>query len=152
MKEFLRANLATHAGDIIDIDTNKVVGSHDGFEFYTIGQREGLGIGGAREPYYVVAKDKEQNIVYVAQGSQNKHLYSTVVHFSELHMIASNFSDVHVQASIRYRQTPVDGIIDIENNLIRFEQPVRAAAAGQSIVFYEDTKCIASAIIEETPQ
>ena len=75
MKDFLKEFLDTHPGEIRDVETNKILGYHDGAIFYTIGQRHGLYLGGGL-PYYVVKKDLAQNIVYVSRNLNDANLWS----------------------------------------------------------------------------
>jgi tRNA-specific 2-thiouridylase len=147
--QFLRANIPVHRGDIIDVDTSAIVGRHDGVEFYTIGQREGLHIGGSDEPYFVVGKDKQGNILHVAKGKANPHLFKVEVKFADLHLINSNvdLSNIDLYAAVRYRQKPEHGIIDLTKQMFVFTKAQRAVAEGQSIVFYDGEICLGGAII-----
>lgn len=149
--QFLRSNIDIHTGEIVDADTGIVVGEHDGIEFYTIGQREGLNLGGASEPYFVVAKDRQNNQLLVAKGKKNPRLYNKVVHFSDLHWInkQDSIDFTKLSAVIRYRQKPDAGIFDLENNRFIFEKPQRAVAAGQLLAIYEEDILRASAVIIE---
>jgi tRNA-specific 2-thiouridylase len=151
VKEFLRANIEVHSGDIIDIETEKKVGSHDGVEFYTIGQREGLKIGGAPLPYFVASKDKLGNILNVAMGADNPALFQKLVNFSDLHLIGSTSSIEHaieLSAALRYRHTPQPGILNLQTHTFTFDESQRAVTEGQSIVFYDGDVCLGGAIIE----
>lgn len=147
--KFLRANINVHKGEILDIDTNQKVGIHDGVEFYTIGQREGLGIGGLPEPYFIVKKDILKNVIYVAKGKENPALFKSEVVFSDLHFINEAKKDYSagISASIRYRQKAEKGQLDLENCKFVFDKSQRAVAEGQSIVFYKDDICLGGAII-----
>lgn len=147
VQEFLRKRLDTNTGQIIDIDKHDVVGKHDGLNFYTIGQRQGLGIGGVDIPYYVVAKEKQKNILYVAKGTNNKHLMKKEVNYSNLFLNKTPRSK-QIGASIRYRHEPQLGEINIKSQKFNFDQPQRAISPGQSIVFYEGEICLGGAIIE----
>jgi tRNA-specific 2-thiouridylase len=148
--KFLRSNIKIHQGNILDIDSKQIVGLHDGIEFYTIGQREGLHIGGAKEPYFVVRKNKEENIIYVAMGVDNPLLYSHKVEFCDLHLINSieNIDMANLSACIRYRGKAEKGVLDIENMTFLFEKPQRAITEGQKIVIYEGEILRASATIK----
>lgn len=152
VKEFIRANIDMHTGDIIDINTKEIVGEHDGIEFYTIGQREGLQIGGIPHPYYVVGKNKKENQLLVAMGKENGYLFNSIVTFSELNLITEfdNWQELKLSASIRYRQRAESGRIDLKNSQFIFNSPQRAVAEGQSIVFYYNDVCIGGAVIENS--
>lgn len=145
---FLRSNIKKHEGEFIDIDTKECVGKHDGFEFYTIGQREGLKIGGSNLPYYVVSKDKIKNIVYVAKGKDNKHLYKRTIKFSDFHKV-SDFKTNNLNGMIRYRQKTEPGVLNLDKNIFVFHNKQRAVTCGQLLALYDDNKLVASAVIED---
>lgn len=150
VQDFLRENIKVKTGDIIDIDTKEIIGKHDGVMFYTIGQREGIGIGGAGKPYYVVSKDSLKNVLYVANGKDHSALFNKIVKFEDIHWINSE-EKTHrtISASIRYRHKPSAGFINIESNQFIFEEPQRAITPGQSIVFYDNELCLGGAIISQ---
>ena len=75
-KNFLKNYLPNKKGNIVNIDTNEVLGEHIGLMYYTIGQRKGLDIGGTKDKLFVVGKDLNKNVLYVAEGEDNKYLYS----------------------------------------------------------------------------
>lgn len=145
--KFLRENIHIKEGKIIDIDTNQAVGQHDGVYFYTIGQREGLNLGGLAKPYYVVKKDINNNYLYVAAGSDSKHLYSRVVKFEDASFIAPVMTSTNIKASIRYRHKPANGKLHIDKSEFVFDEPQRAITPGQSIVFYQGETCLGGATI-----
>lgn len=142
--EFMRSEIDEHSGQIVDIDSKQVVGTHDGIEFYTIGQREGLGVGGAEKPYYVCSKDKTTNTLYVAMGKDNPALFNTSLHITDLHSIQP--AKQSIAAAIRYRQKPVPA--ELNGETVEFAEPVRAIAPGQSVVFYNGQECLGGAIIQ----
>ncbi len=147
--KFLRENVEIHKGEIIDIDSGIKVGDHDGIEFYTIGQREGLKIGGASEPYFVCGKDKIKNVLFVAKGKSNKNLFKNEVHFENLFWLnkIENVNTLNLSAQIRYRQKAVPGRLDLLNNIFIFDEPQRAVAEGQLLAIYEGDILRASATI-----
>jgi tRNA-uridine 2-sulfurtransferase len=145
--KFLRENIHSKTGKIIDIETKQEVGEHDGIYFYTVGQREGLNIGGLPKPYFIVEKDIENNILYVAAGSDNKLLFGKKVNFENIHFIASEPVNNDIQASIRYRHKPADGKLYTKDNTFEFDEPQRAITPGQSIVFYDGEQCLGGATI-----
>jgi len=151
VREFIKAHLEPTAGQIIDIETSKTVGKHEGSALYTIGQREGLGIGGSSKPYFVVSKASAENIVYVAKGKENQHLFTSNVKFSELNLISKeNMENGQIKASLRYRQEPQPGSFNTESKKFIFDEPQRAVAPGQFITFYVGDECVASAVIESS--
>jgi tRNA-specific 2-thiouridylase len=134
------------------------VGEHDGVMYYTLGQRSGLNIGGRRgasgEPWYVVGKHVADNVLYVAQGGQNRWLQCTRVAASGLSWVAGSAPGerLHCTAKTRYRQADQACSVHVDGDHaeIVFEQPQRAVTPGQSIVFYDDQACLGGGIIEAT--
>jgi len=154
VQDFLRSRIKVHRGAIVDIDTKGQVGEHDGVEFYTLGQREGLKIGGAIEPYFVVDKDAVENILYVAMGKVNKALFKDELKIESLHLIDESTDIISLtgkalQASVRYRHKPADCKIEIEDGKIEveFETPQRAITPGQSCVIYDGDVCLGGGVI-----
>jgi tRNA-specific 2-thiouridylase len=149
---FLKQRIGEKPGQIVDIDSQKTVGNHKGAYFYTIGQREGLGIGGAPQPYFVVKTDIEQNIVYVALGGQNPHLFSSNLELENLHLINPAFDHTNFQlsASVRYRHKPQNGSLFKKDNIwfFHFSEPQRAITSGQSLVIYTERVCIGGGVIK----
>ncbi len=153
--DFLKQYLPAQPGVIESLD-GQVLGQHQGLMYHTIGQRQGLGIGGRADagdaPWYVVDKDLNRNVLLVAQGNDHPALFK-----SELRIGQSFWIDGHspseafaCQAKIRYRQndqactlTPSD-----QGFVVRFAQPQRAVTPGQSAVFYLGDRCLGGGIIE----
>lgn len=149
VSEFLRENIQIRPGKIIDIDSGKTLGKHDGVMFYTIGQRHGMGIGGSGKPYFVVKKDFIKNILFVGLGEDHPLLYWKDIYYSQSHFISGKIPiDLQMEASIRYRHFPECGKLIPDKNLFRFLSPQKAPSAGQSIVFYRGDLCLGGAIIE----
>lgn len=151
VQEFLRKVIKESKGEIIDIDSKKVVGKHDGMMFYTIGQRHGLDIGGSPEPYFVVDKDHEKNIVYVGMGKKHPLLFRKELKLENLHLISGKneqiFNNSNLSASIRYNHIPVNCKINPDLS-IEFDSEVRAVAPGQSFVVYDGDKCLGGGVIK----
>jgi len=152
--KFLMSRIPKKDGEIRDIDTNEVVGKHKGVYFYTIGQREGLGIGGQKIPYFVVDKSLDKNIVYVGHGTDHVKMYNTHASIENLHLINENHKfDIQsngLTASIRYRQKPQLGHFEINNKSYTFvfDEPQRAITSGQSLVIYHNEVCLGGGIIK----
>ena len=157
--KFLMSRIPKRVGEIRDIDTNKKVGEHIGVYFYTLGQREGLGIGGLKEPYFVVDKDINENIIYVGQGTTHKALYKKEVELENIHFIdnrevTNKLTIENIQASVRYRQRPQEGRLEIKNlnsqHSIKFifNEPQRAVTSGQSLVIYDNDECLGGGVIK----
>jgi len=154
-KSFLKEYLAAQPGKIETL-TGEIVGQHDGMMFYTIGQRQGLQIGGlkgkAEQPWYVVSKDLKRNVLIVVQDNQHPALYQSSLIALDLYWINKIPSfPCKTKAKIRYRQADQDCIIEqlaINRYQIRFTEPQRAVTPGQAIVFYQDDICLGGGIIE----
>lgn len=131
----------------------KVVGTHDGFAFYTLGQRKGLGIGGPGEAWFVVNKDPKRNVVLVEQGDDHPSLYRETLTASDVSwvgMIPPGPLPFACMAKVRYRQQDEPCIIEsIEQDQIqvRFLKPQRAITARQSIVLYQGDVCLGGGMI-----
>lgn len=157
-KQFLQTYIPAQPGEIVT-EYNKVIGTHDGLMYYTIGQRQGLGIGGqvaaANEPWFVLDKDLVNNKLIVGQGQHNKKLYAPGLKATQLTWInnAPSNTELHCMAKIRYRQVDQQCkvILDANNNTanVLFAEEQRAITPGQSIVFYDQDICLGGAIIEE---
>jgi len=155
--EFLSRYLAGTPGEI-RTPYGRVVGQHRGLMFYTIGQRQGLGIGGRQhstgEPWYVTGKDMDANILYVVQGTDHPALYSPGLLGSRAHWIAGTppASRFECTARIRHRQAVQACTVHDEGGAgcrVAFAEPQRAIAPGQSVVFYEGDECLGGAVIEQ---
>ena len=152
-KDFLSGFLPAQPGEIHDIEGNKV-GEHDGTMYFTIGQREGLGIGGPGEAWYVIDKDVKKNIVYTAQGSEHPKLFSKTLVATEMNWISENEPELNSSytAKIRYRQSdqPLTLLKKVDNKYyFEFEEPQRAVTLGQYIVLYDENKCLGGWVIIE---
>ena len=157
-KEFLKNYIPANKGKIIDINSNEVVGEHDGVMYYTIGQRKGLGIGGisGREPrsWFVCYKDVKNNILYVADEKEDEHLFSDRAIIKNINWLAERTNDpLHVGCKFRYRQQD-NGVtlkfIDDDTIELIFDEPYKAVTTGQAAVFYMGTRMLGGGIIEET--
>lgn len=134
------------------------IGQHDGLMFYTLGQRQGLGIGGSREgsdePWYVVDKEIATNTLVVAQGTHHPLLYAQGLICGPIHWLnpASDELPKTCFAKTRYRQTEQACVISPANqhqHYVMFSSPQRAVTPGQFIVFYEKNQCLGGATIEQ---
>ena len=161
-KDFLQQYLPAQPGDIVTED-GKVIGQHQGLMYHTIGQRQGLGIGGMSEfgdsPWYVADKDLDNNQLLVVQGKQHPLLFKPVLTCQQVMWIDGKGPDmsaapVKLQAKIRYRQADQGCEITIigeagENAYqVVFDEPQRAVTPGQSIVFYDGDVCLGGGIID----
>jgi tRNA-specific 2-thiouridylase len=154
-REFLQRYMPVEPGSM-RTPKGKVVGQHHGLMYYTLGQRQGLGIGGSREgdgePWYVAAKDMANNELIVVQGHDHPLLLRDDLHATQLHWIADR--EPHTQwvyaAKTRYRQADAPcSIRAIKGDAceIEFAQPQWAVTPGQSVVVYESNVCLGGGII-----
>jgi tRNA-uridine 2-sulfurtransferase len=157
-RSFLAQYLPAQPGDIRDVD-GRVVGRHDGVWYYTLGQREGLQIGGVRgrpaAPWFVVAKDVHANVLFVDQGGDSRWLRSTRVDTEAAHWIAGDppAGTFDCTAKTRYRQDdqPCRVRVDGDGRLsVTFAAAQRAVTPGQSLVLYRDEECLGGAVIAGT--
>jgi len=149
-KEFLKNYLPNQKGDIINIETNEKVGEHIGLMYYTIGQRKGLNIGGTADKLFVVGKDLNKNILYVALNEDNKYLYSDSCIVEQINFNC-DLRPNKCTAKFRYRQKDNDvKLVYLEdgNILVKYND-VKAVTPGQACVFYHGDKCIGGGIIKE---
>ena len=154
--EFLNSYLPLNPGEILDEVGNKI-GEHKGLPFYTLGQRQGLGIGGrkdsANNPWYVVNKDQINNTLVAVQGNNHPLLMSKELKTRNLVLVNPIKNKKFLgKAKVRYRQEDQDCKIEIINNKlqIRFVEPQRAVTPGQSVVIYKDEVCLGGGEIQNT--
>lgn len=155
-RDFLQRFIPAQPGEIVSVDGTQL-GEHSGLMYYTIGQRQGLGIGGTEtgsdEPWYVVAKALPENRLIVAQGVDNSKLYHSHCQITDLHWISQSVDQFPFtcSAKIRYRQQDtncrIDSIDDV-NARIEFSTPQRAITPGQALVLYSDEQCLGGGTIE----
>ena len=147
-KKFLENYLPNIPGDIVDIETNKVLGKHQGLMYYTIGQRRGLELGGNIDKYFAVGKDLDKNILYVAIGEENKFLYSDMITLEDVNFI-SDKKPTKCTAKFRYRQKDIDVEI-IYDEIIKIKyKNAKSVTPGQLCCLYDGEECIGSGIIKE---
>lgn len=145
MREFLGNYVTAEPGDIIEKETGKKLGRHDGAIFYTLGQRHGLELGGGL-PYYVVGKNMDKNEVYVSRNIQDKSLVRRSIELEALHWIGeAPEKGRKLQARVRHRGALVDATLDgITLTLATTE---RAITPGQSVVLYDGEVCLGGGIV-----
>jgi len=153
-KEFLSQYIAYTPGNFETLD-GKAVGTHEGVAYYTPGQRKGMGIGGPGEPWFVVSKDIEKNVVYVAQGIRHPALFCDELIATEgswISGVAPQSLPYRCKSKVRYRQPDQDCTItkiDEKGIHVHFDIPQRAVTHRQSIVFYDGEVCLGGAMIKE---
>ncbi|WP_112181440.1 tRNA 2-thiouridine(34) synthase MnmA [Paraliobacillus zengyii] len=151
-KEFLSEYLPAQPGYMRTMNgVNQ--GQHEGLMYYTIGQRQGLGIGGPGGPWFVVGKDLKENVLYVEQGYENDYLYSDGLIATDLNWINETPQEAFTcTAKFRYRQEDSKvSVIPLTDNKVRvvFDQRERAITPGQAVVFYDGEVCLGGGTIDE---
>ncbi len=157
--DFLKRYLPEAPGPIMTLD-GTILGKHDGLAFYTLGQRQGLGIGGVRghveKPWYVAEKRHDSNELIVVQDHDHDRLAHDYVRTGNAHWINSAPADLRAggtlrcTAKVRYRQTDRSCTVSAAENGrldVEFDVPERAVTPGQYIVFYEGDRCLGGATI-----
>ncbi|KTG16319.1 tRNA-specific 2-thiouridylase [Guyparkeria sp. XI15] len=150
--DFLKTYLPAQPGPIETLDGERL-GTHQGLMYHTIGQRQGLGIGGTKShgdaPWYVAGKDLERNTLLVVQGKNHPALFARRLEAEQVHWIEPPPTGRPLTAKIRYRQP--DQAVSIEQDgdrlVATFETAQRAITPGQSVVFYDGPVCLGGAVI-----
>lgn len=148
--DFIRKFLGEKQGDVINIENGKKIGTHNGYWFHTIGQRKGLGLG--EGPWFVIDKDIEKNILYVAHGYDTTLQYGHSFRMEDFHFITANpwgeHSGIPVAFKIRHTDCFMKGILthDENNYSVRSEKRIQGIAPGQFGVIYDENAelCIGS--------
>ncbi|MFO7594490.1 MAG: tRNA 2-thiouridine(34) synthase MnmA [Pseudomonadota bacterium] len=157
-RDFLSRYLPAKPGEI-QTPEGQVIGRHNGLMYYTLGQRQGLGIGGVPgapdEPWYVVGKDMENNVLLAAQGHDHPLLFTRKLDAGQLSWVdgVGPSAPFHCRAKTRYRQADQACTIthiDERGCEVTFEEAQRAVTPGQSVVFYQGDVCLGGGVIEST--
>lgn len=148
IREFLSQYVEQKAGAIIDKQTGKVLGQHDGAIFYTIGQRHGLDVGGGL-PYYVVGKDMDKNEVYVTTNLNDDALWRPEFTVENPHWINEAPVEGEYQVRVRHRAALIPARLRYENAgiVLALDHAERAIAPGQSVVLYNGAVCLGGGIV-----
>ena len=157
-REFLSRYLPREPGPI-ETPQGLVVGRHHGLAYYTLGQRQGLGIGGTRDgtaaPWFVARKDVSRNSLIVVQGHEDPRLYSDRVETGVLHWIAGAppAAGQRLSAMTRYRMAPADCDLEqvsVDRWRLRFDAPQWSPTPGQYLVVYDGNVCLGGGVIESS--
>lgn len=157
--DFLEQHLGSTPGDIVEVETGKILGKHRGYWFHTIGQRKGLRLGGG--PWFVIDKNVDQNIVYVSRGYDTPLQFSRQITLSSMHFISRNPWDEKLQEegidiTFKNRHMPsfLHGHIrqlpdDPDRYIIDSAEQIQGVAPGQFVTLYdkESHLCYGSGII-----
>ena len=150
-KNFLKNYLPNQEGDVVNIETNEVIGKHIGLMNYTIGQRRGLNIGGTEDKMFVVGKDLSKNVLYICLREDNDYLVSTSCLVDNINYLGEE-KIKKCTAKFRYRQKDIDVELEWLDNgevLVKYPQGVKAVTPGQACVFYDKEECLGGGIIKE---
>lgn len=152
-KEFLQNYIPAQIGSIVDINTNEVLGEHQGIMYYTIGQRKGLGLSGNLERYFVVGKDYQKKILFVSANNEQKWLWANGCTVNDINWISETPPPLAViTAKFRHQQNSYEVTLEILSPTTVFvttKQKVRALTPGQIAVFYTDDVCLGSGTIDK---
>ena len=149
--KFLENYLPNNPGKIVNIQTNEVIGEHIGLMHYTIGQRKGLNIGGNEDRIFVVGKDLNKNVLYIAHGDENEYLYSDSAIIEEVNWISDKRPE-KCTAKFRYRQPDNEVFIEYNNDktiTVKYPQKIKSVTPGQACVLYLGDECLGGGIIKE---
>lgn len=163
-RDFLNRYIAKEPGPIKD-PHGRIIGQHVGLSFYTLGQRQGLGIGGVKKmtapphpetdglhlPWFVARKDMQNNTLWVVQGHNHACLLSSELHAQDASWVAGQVpTAVDLSAKTRYRQTDAPCRFEAEGEpgfALRFAAPQWAVTPGQSAVLYDGEVCLGGGVI-----
>jgi tRNA-specific 2-thiouridylase len=160
-REFLGEYIPPAPGEIRTIE-DLCIGKHNGLQYYTLGQRQGLGIGGVKgypeDPWYVLHKDLENDVLYVGQGHEHPWLHAGLLEASQLSWVSGHAPEAGktLTAKVRYRQADQGCTVREVNDgrlVLEFHEAQRAVTPGQSVVLYDGENCLGGGIIEwaDTP-
>lgn len=146
MRDFLAEFIETKPGEIRELETDELLGHHDGAIFYTIGQRHGLGLTTGL-PFYVVRKDMDKNIVYVSRNLNSLSLWTNEVKLRDVILRRDIDGSKPLRARVRHRAPLVDAKFDSATDILTFADEQKSLTPGQSVVFYQDDICLGGGII-----
>ena len=156
-KDFLAQYLPAQPGDIRSLE-GELLGQHNGLMFHTLGQRQGLGIGGVKgqpeKAWYVAGKDLQHNVLQIVQGNHHPALFSNALTVDVIDWInqPSDLSRLRCAAKTRYRQPDQQCVLEKSGHthIVSFDQPQRSVTPGQSVVFYQGDTCLGGGVINSS--
>ncbi|MCK9536270.1 MAG: tRNA 2-thiouridine(34) synthase MnmA [Bacilli bacterium] len=150
-RKFLQNYIPAQPGDIETLEGEKV-GVHEGIMYYTIGQRHGLRLGGAGEPWYVLGKDAKRNILIVGRGGNHEYLYSNRALINKINWLGPEFSEIDCTVKFRYRSSDIKAIvrkIDHDRLEVSYPDKAKAVTPGQAAVFYLGNEILGGGTIDK---
>ena len=153
-REFLQKRLDPHPGELVHMD-GRILGEHKGIEYFTVGQRRGLGIkptNPVSEPLFVTWVDPESRRVYLGP---EEALYQRYVHVSAANYVGGSAPQGPVQVTAKIRYTGLDAPATLESHpdgsaTLTFDEPQRAVAPGQAAVFFQGDRVLGGGVVEAT--
>ena len=146
MRDFLAEFIETKPGEIRELETDELLGHHDGAIFYTIGQRHGLRLTTGL-PFYVVRKDMDKNTVYVSRNLNSLSLWTNEVKLRDVILRRDIDGSKPLRVRVRHRAPLVDAKFDSATDVLTFADEQKSLTPGQSVVFYQDDICLGGGII-----
>ena len=147
IRTFLLDALDRRAGDVVEWETGRVLGRHDGAFLFTVGQRRGLDLGGG-PARYVVSTDTQENVVYVTADHDSPALFTREVRLGDVRWISGE-APVPGRYLVRTRHTGELCEAELRGDVLRFDKPVRRVAPGQSTVVYDGVRCLGGGIVQK---
>lgn len=149
--EFIKHHLGVQPGDFIEYESGKKIGTHEGFWYYTIGQRKGMGLSGG--PWYVVGKDINKNIVYISNHYYSEEKRRDQFEITRPHWLnGTEPAKKELQVKVRHGESSYDCTIEKQDNdnlLVKIQGNDQGLAPGQFAVFYDGDRCLGSGVISE---
>lgn len=145
MRDFLSEFIETKPGEIRELETDKVLGTHDGAIFYTLGQRHGLNLKDGL-PYYVVRKNMKTNTIFVSRNLKALSLWKKEIELKDV-VLRGGDDGRDIEARIRHRAPLVKADYDAKTHKLTFAEEQKSLTPGQSVVFYRENVCLGGGII-----
>ncbi|MBP5633361.1 tRNA 2-thiouridine(34) synthase MnmA [Candidatus Saccharibacteria bacterium] len=145
MRDFLSEFIETKPGEIRELETDKVLGTHDGAIFYTLGQRHGLNLKDGL-PYYVVRKNMKTNTIFVSRNLKALSLWKKEIELKDV-VLRGGDDGCNIEARIRHRAPLVKADYDAKTHKLTFAEEQKSLTPGQSVVFYRENVCLGGGII-----